>query len=348
MAIAIYLSEAIRVYLMPVMGAAATDNFRAIHDVTLQRLDVFHPNNGRPVFYDAEPFAATVDRWNNVPVIYAVIDPGESAEHPRFEDVNSGTLPGKFRVVGRVSGAHLADTGEAALKGSIQISDPEIEEKARSGRLSISTGLSSPEVPDPRLPGATRIAGPVTPNHVLIFDRGTCQNCYPNDHGAMFHNLEQEPEMDDESKGLLKTIADALTRRDPPAVQHVNLEEYETLKKNLESAQAQIAELSNLQAEVATLRAEKESAIKDAKWAAMKVNLPAGWLGEKEPETRNEFEADPGAFALKLVEFKNAQPRDQTAEGNTSAASPDCGCSEEQRFKNMAAEVAKSTGILFV
>jgi len=104
----------------------------------------------------------------------------------------------------------------------------------------------------------------------------------------------------------------------------------------------------NLKQELETLKAEKATAEKDTKWNAMKANLPEGWLGEKEPETRNEFEADPGAFALKLVEFKNAQPRDQIAEGNTSAASPNCGCSEEQKFKNMAAEVAKSTGILFV
>ena len=188
-----------------------TNAFANLHDVTLQRLDVYHRNNGRYVFYDAKHFAPTADRWNAVPVIYVETGPGEPAEHPRFEDVVANTLPAKFRKVGDVSVAHLTETGERALKGAITFSDPTIAAKANAGELSLSTGLASPEAPDPRLPGATRIAGPVTPNHVLVFDRGACPNCYPNDSGAMFHNL-QEPDMpDDETKGLLKRIADALT-----------------------------------------------------------------------------------------------------------------------------------------
>ncbi|HKM25767.1 MAG TPA: hypothetical protein VJY40_09030, partial [Corynebacterium sp.] len=215
--------------------------------------------------------------------------------------------------------------------------------------LSLSTGLASPETPDPRLPGATRIAGPVTPNHVLVFDRGACPNCYPNDSGAMFHNL-QEPDMpDDETKGLLKTIADALTRREPAPVQHVNLTEFENLKKELETAKAQTAELVNLKQELETLKAEKATAEKDTKWNAMKANLPEGWLGAKEPETRKEFEADPGAFALKVVAFKNTQPQEQQAEGTgATGGSGDAESTEEQKFANMAAEVAKATGIQFV
>jgi len=95
-----------------------------------------------------------------------------------------------------------------------------------------------------------------------------------------------------------------LTRREPAPVQHVNLTEFENLKKELETAKAQTAELVNLKQELETLKAEKATAEKDTKWNAMKANLPEGWLGAKEPETRKEFEADPGAFALKVVAFK--------------------------------------------
>ena len=326
-----------------------TNAFANLHDVTLQRLGVYHRNNGRYVFYDAKHFAPTVDRWNTVPVIYVETRPGEPAEHPRFEDVVASTLPAKFRKVGDVSVAHLTETGERALKGAITFSDPTIAAKANAGGLSLSTGLASPEAPDPRLPGATRIAGPVTPNHVLVFDRGACPNCYPNDSGAMFHNL-QEPDMpDDETKGLLKTIADALTRREPAPVQHVNLTEFENLKKELETAKAQTAELVNLKQELETLKAEKATAEKDARWTTMKANLPAGWLGEKEGSTRKEFEADPGAFALKVVAFKNTQPQGRQAEGTgVTGGSGDAESTEEQKFANMAAEVAKATGIQFV
>lgn len=323
--------------------------FANLHDVTLQRLDVYHRNNGRHVFYDAKYFAPTVDRWNTVPVIYVETGQGGPAEHPRFEDVVASTLPAKFRTVGSVSAAHLTETGEKVLKGAITFSDPAIAAKANAGDLSLSTGLASPEAPDPRLPGATRIAGPVTPNHVLVFDRGACPNCYPNDSGAMFHNL-QEPDMpDDETKGLLKRIADALTKTPEPPQQYNNLAEIENLKKELETAKAQTAELVNLKQEIATLKAEKATAEKDAKWNAMKANLPEGWLGAKEPETRKEFEADPGAFALKVVAFKNTQPQGQKAEGaGVAGGSGDMGSTEEQKFANMAAEVAKATGIQFV
>lgn len=334
---------------MPRGDNQLTNVFANLHDVTLQRLDVYHRNNGRYVFYDSKHFAPTVDHWNTVPVIYVETEPGKPAEHPQFKDVITRTLPAKFRTVGSVSAAHLTETGEKVLKGAIVFSDPAIAAKANAGELSLSTGLASPEAPDPRLPGATRIAGPVTPNHILVFDRGACPNCYPNDSGAMFHNL-QEPDMpDDETKGLLKTIADALTRREPAPVQHVNLTEFENLKKELETAKAQTAELANLKQELETLRAEKATAEKDARWNAMKANLPEGWLGAKEPETRKEFEADPGAFALKVVAFKNTQPQEQQAEGTgATGGSGDAESTEEQKFANMAAEVAKATGIQFV
>ena len=322
--------------------------FENLHDVTLQRLDVYHRNNGGYVFYDAKHFAPTVDHWNTVPVIYVETEPGKPAEHPQFEDIANDTLPPKFHKVGSVSAVHLTESGEKALKGAIAFSDPAIEAKAAAGELSLSTGLASPEAPDPRLPGATKIAGPVTPNHVLVFDRGACPNCYPNDSGAMFHNLQEPEEIDDESKGLLKRIADALTKT-PEPVQHANMTEFENLKKELDAEKAKTAELANLKQELETLKAEKAAAEKDAKWNAMKANLPEGWLGAKEPETRKEFEADPGAFALKVVAFKNTQPQEQKAEGaGVAGGSGDMGSTEEQKFANMAAEVAKATGIQFV
>ena len=154
--------------------------------------------------------------------------------------------------------------------------------------------------------------------------------------------------MDDESKGLLKRIADALTKT-PEPVQHANMTEFENLKKELDAEKAKTAELVNLKQEIATLKAEKATAEKDTKWNAMKANLPEGWLGAKEPETRKEFEADPGAFALKVVAFKNTQPQGQKAEGaGVAGGSGDMGSTEEQKFANMAAEVAKATGIQFV
>jgi len=67
----------------------------------------------------------------------------------------------------------------------------------------------------------------------------------------------------------------------------------------------------------------------------MKANLPEGWLGAKEPETRKEFEADPGAFALKVVAFKNTQPQEQQAEGTgATGGSGDAESTEEQSLQH--------------
>ena len=333
---------------MPRGDNQLTNVFANLRDVTLQRLDVYH-DHGHPVFYDSRYFAPTVNLWNAVPVIYADIEPGAPVKHPRFEDVTNGTLPPEYRVVGNVSGTHIPIAGERVLKGIVSFSDKEMEQLANAGDLSLSTGLSSPEAPDGRRRGATRIAGPVTPNHVLVFRRGACPNCYPNDSGAMFHNL-QEPDMpDDETKGLLKRIADALTKTPEPPQQYNNLAEIESLKKELDAEKAKTAELVNLKQEIATLKAEKATAEKDAKWNAMKANLPEGWLGAKEPETRKEFEADPGAFALKVVAFKNTQPGEKAAEGSGVGQSADgAESTEEQQFANLAAEFAKRTGIKVV
>ncbi|MFA5408193.1 MAG: hypothetical protein WC343_05415 [Bacilli bacterium] len=321
--------------------------FANLHDVTLQRLDVYQNNNGHPVFYDSTHFAPTVEAWNAVPVIYVATEPGKPAQHPRAEDVASGTLPPQFRNVGTASGASLAGSGEPALRGAVSFTDPEIEALASAGKLSLSTGFSSLETPDPERPGATRIAGTVTPNHVLVFERGACPNCYPNDNGARFENLRPENDMsDEETKGLLKTIADALTR---PGTQHNNLAEFENLKTELAAEKAKTAEFANLQQELATLKAAQETAKKDAAWSAMKVNLPAGWLGAKETETRKEYEADAGAFALKLIQFKSNLPGEKPAEGSGVGQGADgAESTEEQQFANMAAEFEKRLGIKVV
>jgi len=125
--------------------------FANLHDVTLQRLDVYHRNNGGYVFYDSKHFAPTVDHWNTVPVIYVETEPGKPAEHPQFKDVITRTLPAKFRTVGSVSAAHLTETGEKVLKGAHRVLGPGDCGKGQRGRtLALDW---------PRLPRRPRILG---------------------------------------------------------------------------------------------------------------------------------------------------------------------------------------------
>jgi len=67
--------------------------FANLHDVTLQRLDVYHRNNGGYVFYDAKYFAPTVDRWNTVPVIYVETGPGSPQNIPGSRTLITRTFP---------------------------------------------------------------------------------------------------------------------------------------------------------------------------------------------------------------------------------------------------------------
>jgi cation transport regulator len=183
-----------------------------VHDVVFQRLDVFHNNNGGQVLYPAEQFRGNVPAWDGLPVVYdrgfATVTP---SEHPGFEPMSSDlSLPEKSRFVkvGATTGAHIPETGEPVLKGQIAFTCPHCSKMAERGELSLSTGLSAPTMMLTN--GKKTIAGQPVPNHILVFKRGGCPNCYPNDNGARFENLAGGDEMDEESKGLLKKILEKI------------------------------------------------------------------------------------------------------------------------------------------
>ncbi len=290
------------------------------HETVLQRLGVYHTNNGRKVFYTPESFANFTD-WSGVPVIYADVSVlGGVLRHPDFGAVDAKTLPPGYTFVGTVANPALPSAGEPRLVADLNIDDPAVEKRIAVGEVSISTAFSGMHMKN--ADESWSITGNVKPNHVLVFDRGVCPNCYSNDYGAVFLNCEEDQEMDEESKGILKKIADALGALKPSQ---------ETPMTNAAPAvdpqvETLTAENAKLTEELGKIRVAAEQEKRDTQWAAMKNSVPAGWLGEKEAETRKEFETDAGAFALKLVahnaQFANAA---QPAQGNQNgvAAPPE-------------------------
>ena len=285
------------------------------HDVILQRLDTLIKNNGRMIHYTAEAFE-NVDAWRGIPVIYAKSN-GKSLKHPDGASVTAGNLPAEYQTVGRVTGA-TKGTGEPVLRGVLQIDDPELDRKAAAGMLSLSTGFGGQIA---NINGQGKLTGQVTPNHVLIFDRGACPNCYPNDNSARFENIMEDDPMDEESRGILKKISEYFENLKP--AENVQEEIKETMVDNTE-------EIKNLTDENATLKAKLEemenAAIlkeKEAAWIEMKNILPEGWLGAKEAETRKEFESNPAAFAVKATKFnaENATAA-KGAEGSETSTTP--------------------------
>jgi hypothetical protein len=305
-------------------GSAAVENIELhgignaisnTHDVILQRLDTLIKNNGRMIHYTAEAFD-NVDAWRGIPVIYAKSN-GKSLKHPDGASVTAGNLPAEYQTVGRVAGA-TKGTGEPVLRGVLQIDDPELDRKAAAGTLSLSTGFGGQIA---NINGQDKLAGQVAPNHVLIFDRGACPNCYPNDNSARFENLKEKEEfMDEESKGLFKRFTEAIENLKP--AEHVqeeikemvdNTEEIKNITEERDKALKELEEMKNA--------AKLEKA--EAAWTEMKNILPEGWLGDKEKATREEFETNAAGFAVKLAKFtaENATAA-KGAEGSETSTTP--------------------------
>jgi len=312
-----------------VVGASSTVS--GTHSVTLQRLDALIRNNGRYVRYPSAHFQ-NVDSWSGVPLIYS-----ESGEHPDGNAVTTGTLAPEYRSVGTITQAWIDNTGEPILVADVTITDPSIEELVNQKMISLSTGFTA------QIQSAgdiDEISGPVQPNHVLLFRRGACPTCYPNDTAARFNNTTKEEEMsDDETKGLLEKLIEKFDN----VVQTAGLESKPDVKSTEEAREFEnvMAENAALKAELAGFKTRMEQQEKDAKWEQIKNRVPVGWLKD-EQKTRTEFESDPAAFAIKILEFGNVV--ETKAEGKTM-----CGeAGPDEAFKNSMIEFGKKTGFILV
>lgn len=86
----------------------------------------------------------------------------------------------------------------------------------------------------------------------------------------------------------------------------------------------ELAALSAKVAEAEKILAEHKTAQKEAAWLAFKVNLPKGMVhGDKEKETRAEFEKDPAALATRALTFQaQAPPATGQPAGDPNATAP--------------------------
>ena len=307
-----------------------------IHEATLQRLGTYLQNGTKNVFYSPDSFNPS--QWEGIPVIYADVPAGQPLRHPPQEAVIGGTLPAGYRVVGTTKSPSLSDQGEPALRAQIEFHSEaaDIETMANGGELSLSTGFSGGTIPEPD--GRHRLVGATLPNHVLVFRRGACPNCYPNDNGAVFHNCMESESMTETNEGLLKSMKEFFT----VSRNEIQVENAAELKVEIEKLRAENAALVS---RIDANEAARQQEIKDSKWATFRNALPAGWLGEKEADTRARFESDPGALALKLIEFQNAQPATKGAQGNTTHVEP---LDAENAAEAEIAEFQKKFGIKFI
>lgn len=304
----------------------------SVHNVTIQRLDVPHLNNGRQVIYPVDQFRANLNAWSGIPVIYdRGVDEGKAIAHPFFE-VNSPALElsDRYVKVGTFTDPEIPTTGEPIVRGQIAFSCQKTSELAANHALSLSTGLSAPTVPLEN--NRAIIAGAPVPNHILVFRRGACPNCYPNDAGARFENvspIKEVDDMDEESKGLLKTLIEKIE----------NLGKAPEQKKTEETTMEDpkiTEQLTNVQVENATLKVKVEQLTNELA-TATKLNealsnkvmdlqfltlvntvVPQGWIDtpDKRATEEKEYRDNPGMYALKLARFLNTKPAEKPAEGS--------------------------------
>lgn len=116
----------------------------------------------------------------------------------------------------------------------------------------------------------------------------------------------------------------------------------EVFDNTVSEKDAKIAELTQTIEQMKSAEAQR---LKDAAWEQIKNTLPAGWLGEKEAETRDKFENNKDQFYMDLMAHQHTFPNTKTeAEGKAS-----CGCPKEaEQLKNTVAEADSKLGYSYM
>lgn len=316
---------------------AATSAAVVSHETVLQGLNQWVPAmhpwiTNREAYYAVENFTGTEKAWDQVPIIYVPKFPVHPSIKGLKENPDAELERIEGRVAGSLSGTRVIETGTPRLMTTAHFTDPELQQLYDQGLLGLSTGFGCPVDTDGRL------YGKVEPSHVLAFDIRDDQQ---NDPKAMFLNTrggsmsDGKPNDTGEIKGLLNKILARLggetpehtnTRKgdnmDPEMkkrLDFVNLKieekdrEIATLKADLKEKEEKIAEFENL-------RKEQEQKAKDARWAEIKNLLPPGLTheAEKEAALRKEFEGDPAAFSVRMLQMDNLR-RPGTRKSGTTA-----------------------------
>lgn len=298
------------------------------HDVDLQRLDVFLPYPGTAsgkLKYDIDNFSGTEEGWDKTLAVYVPKGvPIQHVDHAAF----ARDPHGEARRLGyRIAGHHenskvLTGSGEPRLTSKSVFTDPEADQYAREGALSLSTGFDAHILPE------GLISGKVAPNHVLYFHRnaktvfGTPAT--PNDLGARVNNLSEETMADDEIKGLTQSVKDLIgLHKENPLQATVDNLTAEVQKRDVQIKEltAKVDALTADKQALDNLRAEEATKAKDARWQAVKnLYQPGIFHKEKEAVERAAFEADNAGWMMahvgNLQTVKAAPAKGEAAVGN--------------------------------
>jgi hypothetical protein len=308
--------------------------------LTLNRWLTYGPKK----YYNAlENFQGTEPEWETVPMVYA-------KEHPDPDlidaDLDSALAGVGGRLCGTLGNAAIETSGQPRMTGQVAFSDPEVEELYAAGKLSLSVAHRAVE--DKANPG--HLLGKVKPNHILIFPQDDLNQ--PRDLGAMLLNKDDlilenagriisgtNKQKFKEALSALWNLFTDMGGNDggeeprPPAEEEENGEEpmTEELTQKLKAAEEALANKTaefemlkasvDAQAEILKTFEQKQS---NQEWETLKNKLPKGWVaGDKEAETRKEYEGDKTAFLNKLLDAPKGEPTKEEGEPFANKSSDD-------------------------
>lgn len=299
-------------------------------------------------YFPEEPFADTVERWNEIPIVFASEHPDLAAfeKDPQAELARLRETTGKrAEIVGSVRNARIERAGHPKLMGELVHSDPEVFQLVEAGKLSHSTGFWCGT-------DGNSLKGSVIPNHLLVFEEDAINQ--PRDRGAVILNKQtgmtaftnEGRVMSGKNLTKFQTIMESLQNffneitgtpgTEPDEPEPVQNKEPEIINQEPEpepiinmSAELE-SKISALETENETYKnkiselegklAEIDQASKDAAWVSLKNKLPPGMVRtpEKEAETRELFEKDGFAFTNMLLDLRRGETKDEQGEQFTN------------------------------
>lgn len=299
--------------------------------------------------FKTEVFADSITEWDGIPVIFA-------NQHPDMTLFSNNPQEALKKVDGEIVGAvtnpYIATEGHPRMMGELTNSNQEVAKLIDNGEASISTGFTGTH-------DGKKTVTEVIPNHVLIF-KEDAENM-PKDHGAFILNkqefyghifdtevlnMEDNKELSKEIAIANKKIGDMASKLDIANKAKDDLTATVTEKDGLlEVANKTIIERDTTIEDKAKIIKEFEQKEADAlvakredQWKTIKAGIPPGFTHKEEDEKAlyAEWDSDPHAFSVKMLEFK------QKAEKGESGAEFDQ--KETNEDQKAISELKEATG----
>lgn len=152
------------------------DESDSVHDVILNRLDLRHNNNGKSLLYDADEFRSALPLFKETPLVFAKTHPQNIGKLPLEDALNE--VDG--RLVGTPQDVLVNEAG-TLFRGRLSITDSEVNELIKKGKVMLSTAFSA-------APDENGVLRNIIPNHILVYPSET--GILPGDHAALFLNQD--------------------------------------------------------------------------------------------------------------------------------------------------------------